>query len=362
MTKRRIGTVLVISVAVVVAGLVLLKLTGGRGSDEGGEVEPDIAVHVGTIGRATLHGYVTGYGTVEAEPPADGRPASGAQVASPESGILTAILCTEGRQVARGAIIFKLDTRLAEEAVAKAEKALGFAETVYERQKKLLAADGTSPKTFQEAEAQRDAARSDLAAARTGLSLLEIKAPVAGTVVRMNAKLGQAVDTNTVLAEVIELDRLAVAARVPSREAARLQPGQTVEADESAGAADAAAGRVELIGRDIDPATDTVLVRVSLPAAAGVKPGQFLRIRIAAEERAGVLAVPEESVVSGPDGGTRIFLVESGKAVPKPVKAGLRESGLVEIEGEGLKEGLVIVTADAYNITTETRVHVIGNK
>ena len=176
--------------------------------------------------------------------------------------------------------------------------------------------------------------------------------------VRINARLGQAIEPNAVLAEVIAFERLVVTAQVPSREAGLLKPGQPVDF----GAASAAAGILSVVGKDIDPKTDTVLVRAVIPAGAGFQPGQFVMIRIISEERRDVLAVPEESVVPGPDGGTLLMMVEGDKAVPRPVKAGLRDGGLAEVEGAGLKEGLVIVTTDAYNITGETKIHIIENK
>jgi membrane fusion protein (multidrug efflux system) len=357
MTKRQVITGLIILAVAAAAALILVKGLGHKAAEEEGVVT-DVAVHVGKIVRATLYRYVTAYGTVEPEPPGDGKPAAGAFVSAPVGGILTEIRCTEGRPVERGAILFRLDTRLAEVAVAKAGKALAFAEQTYNRQKKLLAADGTSQKAFEEAELELQTARNELAAAQTELSLLEIKAPLAGTVVRINARLGQSVETNAVLAEVIALGRLVVTAQVPSREAGLLRAGQAVDF----GTGSAANGKLTVVGKDIDPRTDTVLVRASIPAGAGFQPGQFLTIRIVSEERRDVLAVPEESVVPGPDGGTVLMVVEGDKAVPKAVQAGLRDGGLAEVAGEGLKEGLVIVTADAYNITRETKVHIIENK
>jgi membrane fusion protein, multidrug efflux system len=357
MTKRQVITGLIILAVAAAAALILIKGLGHKAAEEEGVVT-DVAVHVGKIVRATLHRYVTAYGTVEPEPPGDGKPAGGAFVSVPVGGILAEIRCTEGRPVQAGSILFRLDTRLAEVAVSKAQKEFESAARTYERQKKLLVADGTSQKAFQEAELQLNTARSELAAAETELSLLEIKAPLAGTVVRINARLGQSVETNAVLAEVIALGRLVVTAQVPSREAGLLKAGQAVDF----GTGSAAAGKLTVVGKDIDPKTDTVLVRASIPTGAGFQPGQFLTIRIVSEERRDVLAVPEESVVPGPDGGTVLMIIEGDKAIPKAVKAGLRDGGLAEVEGEGLKEGLVIVTADAYNITGETKVHVIEKK
>jgi membrane fusion protein (multidrug efflux system) len=359
MTKRQVTTGLLILVAAAVAAVLLIKgLGSGSGYEE--EIVTDVGVHVGKIVRTTLHRYVMAYGTVEPEPPGDGKPAAGAIISAPVGGILAEIACVEGRAVERGTLLFRLDTRLAEVAVAKAAKAVESAEQTYERQKKLLAAEGTSQKNFQQAELELNTAKSELAAARTELSLLEIRAPLAGTVVRISARLGQAVEPNAILAEVIALDRLVVTAQVPSRDAVELKPGVPVVWGDGS----AAPGKLVVVGKDIDPKTDTVLVRASLPAGSGFRPGQFLNIRIVAEERRDVLAIPEAALMADSVGGDAgmIVLVEGDKAVLKPVKAGLRESGLVEVRGDGLKEGLTIVTTEAYGIMGETKIHIIEDR
>ena len=358
MSKRRLLVGLVVLAAVALAVVVLLRLVRSRAESEGVEVASDVAVHVGRITRTTLHRYVTAYGSVEPEPANDGKPPAGAFIAAPVSGILVQINCTEGRRVSQGTVLFRLDSRVAEVALLKAKKELEFAEKTYERQKKLLQSDGTSQKTFQEAELQLNSARSELAAAQTQLALLEITAPLTGTLVRLNAKLGQTVESNTVLAEVVDLSRLVVAASVPSREALLLKPGQPVQL----GAGAAAVGTLAFVGKDIDPKTDTILVRASVSAEAGFQPGQFLNISITCEEHRDCLAVPEASVVADSVGGETgaIVLVEGDKAVRKPVKIGLREAGFVEVEGEGLEEGLVIVTEDAYAVPSETKIHIVN--
>jgi cobalt-zinc-cadmium efflux system membrane fusion protein len=178
-----------------------------------------------------------------------------------------------------------------------------------------------------------------------------------GTLVRLTAELGQAVESNAVLAEVVDLNRLVVAASVPSREALLLKPGQIVEI----GSGGSTIGTLTFVGKDIDSKTDTILVRASVPAEAGYQPGQFLNIRIICEEHKNCLAVPEASVIADTVGGEtgEIVVVEGNKAVRKPIKIGLREAGLVEVEAAGLKEGMVIVTEDAYAVPGETKIHII---
>ena len=355
MTKRRLVIGSIVLGAAALAAIMLWKTLGPKPVEESEGAASEVSVHVGKIVRTTLYRYVSAYGTVEAEPAMAGKPAAGAFLSSPVGGILTEVRCVEGQAVERGSVLFRLDARVAEVAVLKAKKQLEFAVQTFERQKQLLAADGTSQKSYQEAEQSLSAARSELAAAQTELSLLEIKAPIAGTLVRLDARLGRSIEPNTVLAEVIDFSRLVVTAQVPSREALALKPGQPVNFDPDS----VASGTLALVGKDIDPRTDTVVVRVSLPPGAGVLPGQFLNIRIAAEERRERLAVPIESLVTE-NGRSEIAVVEGDRAAKRSVTAGLRDRGLVEVDGEGLKEGMTVVTVGAYGLPKESRIRIVG--
>jgi len=241
-----------------------------------------------------------------------------------------------------------------EVALEKAKKALSFAEDNFERQKKLLPVEGTSKKAYLEAEQQLNTARAELRAAETDLALITVTAPLDGTIVKINSEPGEAVELNTVMAVIVDLDRLVAAVGVPSAEASGLKVGLPARFEKSD-----AAGAVIYVGAQVDEKTDTLPVRISIPAGAGFHPGQFLSVRIVSEEKAGCLAVPEAAVIAdavGSEGGA-IVLVKDGKAVRKTVKLGLRESGLIQVEGEGLKEGLDIVTEDAYAVPDGVKLH-----
>ena len=169
------------------------------------------------------------YGTVEPEPATGDKPAASSKIAAPMTGILTQTYCEEGQQVKKGALLFELDTRSADALIAKAEVAVEFAQKNFARKQQLNATDNISRKLYDEAEQLLQTARKDLLNAKTQRELLQIKAPLSGTVAAIHFKVGEAVSLNTVLADLIDLDRLDIAIRVPSLEAFALRLGQAVE-------------------------------------------------------------------------------------------------------------------------------------
>ncbi|MCX6566988.1 MAG: efflux RND transporter periplasmic adaptor subunit [Candidatus Aminicenantes bacterium] len=357
MNKRRIVTALIVLVAVALAAFLIVSLIKPKAGAEGEETVSDVAVHVGSIVRATLRRYVSVYGTVEPEPAGAGRRPADAQVASAVAGVVVNIDCHEGQKVSKGTVLFRLDSRVADVALEKARKALAFSEANFERQKKLLPVEGTSQKAYQEAEQQLAIARGDLASSETDAALLRIQAPLDGTVIKINTEPGEAVELNTILAVIIDLDRLVAAINVPSREAALIKVGQPAYFEKNEGVP----ASVTYVGTNIDDKTDTVPALISIPAGFGFRPGQFLSARIVSEERPDCLAVPENAAVSDTVGGEIgvIVIVEGDQAVRKQVKFGLRDGGLVEVVGEGLTESTVIVTEDAYAVPENTRIHIV---
>jgi membrane fusion protein (multidrug efflux system) len=325
--KKLIFIIPFLAVVSVMTWLVWLRPVKEAGEET--KPEADVQVHVATISRATLRNYVTAYGQVEAEPNASAR------VAPAVPGVVVAVKCIEGQHVDKGTLLFQLDSRAADIAVDFAQKNL-------ERQHTLLKIEGTSQKSLQEAE-------QALAAARTQQALLQVQSPLGGIVTKVNTKAGEAADLTTVLAEVVDLDRLVVSANVPSAELAELKVGQQAEVV-PADSTNIITTSLTYASSQVDVKTGSGLVRVGLPTHSELRPGQFAKVRIISQEHKDCLAVPVVSVAKDAAGGTFVALVEGRKAVLKPVKVGLREGDLVEVEGEGLEADKTVVTEGAYGI------------
>lgn len=342
------------------AATVLSGCGSRSGADEEAKVPTEVTVEVGAVRRVTLHGSVTAYGMIEAEPAGGGKPAGAARLSAPAPGIVMAVPVKEGEQVEAGAVIVKLDDRVALAQVEKARHAVQFAEQQMARQNQLKAVEGTSEKVIQEAAQQLAAARSELAAALAQLALAQLTTPLAGVVARVNVQPGQAVDLNTVVAEVVDPARLVATVNFPVAEAALLKAGQAVELQAERDTNPLAQGKVLYVSPQVDPKTGTVMVRASVPPDAGLRAGQLVRVRIVTEDRAGQLAVPREAVYTDHEGQSTLSIVEGAVAKQKVVKVGLRDGNLVEVEGDGVTEGATVVTVGSYALPKETKIRVIA--
>jgi membrane fusion protein, multidrug efflux system len=355
--SSRLGSVrgLVIAVLAVTTVIAVMQLR----SPDDNEVDAtvDVAVHTTGVSRTTLRRHITAYGTVEPAPALDGMPPAGALITPFVGGVISEVLAIEGRRVDSGTVLFRLDSRMADVTVQGARAQVEFSERAVQRQEELLSSDGTSQRSFEEAQARLAAARADLASAMTDLAYLNITTPLTGIVTRLRAVVGQAVDPSAVLARVVDTDRLVVTAQVPRREIDGVAPGTVALLGPDA---DGPEGRVAVLDRSVDPSTGAYRVQVSIPKGAGLTPGEFTQVRLVAEERANVLTVPLESIVTASDGSTWIMVVDGDQAMRQDVTVGLREGGLAEVAAEGLSVGTKVVTMEAYSLPERTRVRVVG--
>jgi membrane fusion protein (multidrug efflux system) len=360
--RPRVGALLIVTLAGVTA------CKGKPPETPATEPEPEVSVTVVPIVTATLHAYVTGWGTVEPEPATEGRPAASAHIAAPGSGLITAVLMSEGQRVTTGATLFRLDSRVADVAVEHARQGVRFAEQLVQRQEQLGPGEATSQKAYQEAKAQLTTAQSELTTAEAQRRLLDVKAPLNGTVIKVNSRPGDSVDPTTLLAEVVDLSRLVVSASIRSVDAAQVKRGQRVELSPGSGPGAPAAAppaltassTIAYIAPQVDTATDTVIVRARVPPGAALRPGQFVNVRVVTDERSDRLAVPVESIVQGA-GGSEIAVVQGDTAIRTPVKTGIREGALVEVEGQGLRTGVSVVVQGAYGLPAKSKIKILGH-
>jgi RND family efflux transporter MFP subunit len=136
-----------------------------------------------------------------------------------------------------------------------------------------------------------------LAGGIAGGSALDIASPTEGVVLEQLVQLGQRVDAATPLLKVARLEPLWLEIQVPAAQAGAIVAGAVVTA-RSASMPEGVQGKVIAVGRTLSTGTQTVLVRALVSeGAARLQPGQFVEAGIALSSTARMFAVPAAALV-----------------------------------------------------------------
>ena len=282
------------------------------------------------------------------------------------SGVLLKREFNEGAQVKQGQVLFRIDPRTYEIALARgqaqlaqAQASLRQAEENYKRIDELFKKGVATDKQLDDVRAARDQAQAsiqlaqaEIRAAQLNLGYTTVTAPVTGITSLQSPPEGTLIlAQQTVLTTVTQLDPAYVNFSVTDAEYhafrqlnERLakpikEEDLKVEVLFSDGTAYDQQGSVDVSARSIDPRTGTLQVRAVLPNRAGtLLPGQFVRVVIRGIALPDAIVVPKQAVSQGPEGPFVYVVGENNAAQPRPVRLG-REIETGWVVQDGLKPG-----------------------
>lgn len=288
------------------------------------------------------------------------------------TGYLEDVLFKDGATVAEGAPLFRIErspfeaaVEQAQGALEKTQGALQNASLQRQRAEDLLKTNAGSvairdQRVAEEKGAQGDetTAAANLKTAQINLGYTEIKAPIAGRIGRTKVTKGNVVGPDSgVLAQIVSDNPMYVTFPVSQREFLALKTnrlpadGQAplVSLKFSDGSAYDQKGRVDFVDVSVERATDTVLVRATLPNPDGkLLDGTLVRVGVQAPQSEEKVLVPQSALIADQQG-SYVFAVEDGKAVVKRVKVGAEAGSYVAID-QGLSGNEQIVIQGLQNL------------
>ena len=347
-------------------------------------VEKAVPVQLGAIGN------VQAYSTVTVRPQINGQ--------------IFRVHFREGQDVRRGELLFTIDPRPSEAALAQARATMErdaaqekFAEAnlardlaqlenarVTDRRYAQLLAEGglareQSDQAHTNAEALEATVRADRAAvdnaqatvradraavesARLQLEYTAIRSPMDGRTGTILAQLGNILKANeTALVVINQVRPISVAFAVPEQDLPRIRThlaagDLTVEAVVPRQEAPPARGRLTFVDNTVDQTTGTIQLKATFPNADNALwPGQFVNVvlTLATEPRA--LVVPSQAVQTGQDG-QYVFVVKADRTVePRAVSVRASLDGEVVVL-KGLAANETVVTDGQLRLSPGARV------
>lgn len=265
---------------------------------------------------------ITAVGSVEA--------INSVQIKSLVDGQLLQSLVKDGQEVKSGQLLFKIDPRPAEAAMAQAQAAqakdeaardLAHAEVVRYQpvaDKGFISADQMQQyvTAYASAAASVKVDVANAASAKLTVGYTDIYAPISGKVGRILVQPGNLVKANDTNALIVinQITPIFVNFAVPGQYVDRVRGAQAKGALAVKAMGDGLdaqiSGELSFVDNAIDPTTNTVKLRAAFANAdERLWPGQFVNITLTLGSDADALVVPDEAVKSGPNG-TYVFLVK----------------------------------------------------
>jgi RND family efflux transporter MFP subunit len=208
-------------------------------------------------------------------------------------GVVTRIPIRSGQRVAAGTPLVQIDPGKQQAAVSSSEASrraqeatLRYAREQRDRAQGLFKEGLLSKQELDRAVSEVDTAEAALRAleaqereSRVELGYYTVLAPVAGVVGDIPVRVGDRVETSTILTTIDQQAGLEAYIYVPVERAAGLRPGLTVRLLDDAGQV-LETLRIDFVSPQVDQQTQSILVKAQAPGGRGFRTEQFVRAQL----------------------------------------------------------------------------------
>ncbi|MDQ0454244.1 efflux RND transporter periplasmic adaptor subunit [Rhizobium paknamense] len=283
-------------------------------------------------------------------------------IAALQAGLVTSIEAKDGQEIKEGALIAKLDDRVARATVdkdraniASAEATLAEAEAAFQRAASLVKQSAQSQQTYEQAKAARDSAAASLDAYKATLESdqvtlehMEIRAPYDGRLGSVQLSPGAYVSAGSTIVTITRYNPIYVKFQMSERYLPHLRRAFAdktvpVDVDPMATGGEPDRGVLSFFDNTVDSTSGTVAVKARFENSKGTLwPGQSVNVTVRFGTDDKNIVVPTVAVRPGADGNFVYTVDDSHKARMTPVKV-LRSNGDMTAIASGLKEGQRVV-------------------
>ncbi len=247
------------------------------------------------------------------------------------TGVIRRVRVDLGDRVEKGEVLLEVDSWDIARAKSLYLAALVDArigELAHDREKSLVQKNISSEQDFQQARAERDRARIQVATTgqqlrnfgmtdreikqiesnQSASSLLLIRSPGAGTIVEREAVVGQAVAMEQRLLTVVDLQQVWLELSIPEDQVSALHKGLEVRARFQSLAGEERPATLTWIDTTVDPRTRTVKARAELPNKDGrLRQGMFGEASVISKKLGQGILIERDSLVRL-EGGDHVFI------------------------------------------------------
>jgi RND family efflux transporter MFP subunit len=354
MTRKTLTLSIFGIIIVVLAALVFWRVSGNTGNAKNKRPARALVVETAAVVVQPEPILVQSVGQVQ--------PEHSVQIRPQVSGMLQAVNFSEGQDVAKGQLLFRIDPSTYQAAVAAARAAWENAKSQQDRLTPLADKGFVTTQEYDNARTAADQAHASLTQAEINLAYTEIHAPIAGRTGSLSVKAGNLVAPTdaAVLVSINQLHPILVQYNVPQQMLPEIQRYRSrhsirIFITHEDGSGDLGSGDLVFVDNAINSETGTVMLKARLNNARNqLWPGQYVGVRTRLAMQKDALVVPQVAIQSGQDGNF-VYVVEQGVATVRQVQVDRQVGDLAVIAG-GLKAGETVVARAPRNIRPGLKV------
>src|SRR5262245_49631842 len=258
----------------------------------------------------------------------------------------------EGKTVARGDVLVRLDDREPKAQLQELKAREEFAKREMARVTDLLGRGVASTQAFERISTDLRQVQALISVQMEKLNAYTITSPMDGVVLRRDGEIGEIAEPGQVLFRVGVPKPLQVVAEVNEEDIPRVAVGQTVLLRTDAFAGQRLDGKVYEITPMGDAIARTYRIRIALPDDTPLQIGMSVEANIVTREKAGALLIPADALV-----GSQVLIVAGDRVQRRQVEIGIRASRTVEVVS-GLREDERVASPALADLADGSRVRV----
>lgn len=266
------------------------------------------------------------------------------------SGRITELDINEGQKVQKGTLLAKINDSELQAQRDKINVQLKLSEDREQRQRTLLEREAISRESYEQALAEMQSLKADLAEIEAKIEKASIVAPFDGIVGLRYTSKGAFVSPGTLVTQLVSVKPLKVDFAIPERYANVVKVGMPVTFSVD-GFTKPFAAKLYAIEPHVDSKMRSLTVRAMYDnTREDLMPGRYIEIVLQIKLFSNAIAIPSEALVPTMEGNL-VYLYRSGKAQPVEVTTGIRTENEIQITS-GLSVGDTLITSGILQMRT----------
>jgi membrane fusion protein, multidrug efflux system len=346
--------VIVVIVIIGLATLMFFKLSANKKQFQN-DIEfakrtvENIPVAVENVNKGVLSENVVATGTLEASEVLN--------VVSETQGKIIKIYKEKGDHVATGDVIAKVDDEVISANVLTAEANYAQFEKDVERLTRLSEQNAVTKRDLEQTTIGLKKAKADMITAHKTLSNTSIKAPIDGYINSDNITVGQLLNNNTPVCEIVNNSQLKLNIKITEHEVYKIELGQTVDVQLSVFPGKKFAGKITAIAEKADAAMKfNTEITLENDKDAHLRSGLYAEALLPVKNEESLII--SKACIVGSMENPVVFVVKEGKAIKRELTIGQSNSKQVEVL-QGLSAGEQVIVSGQLNLKDGDDIKII---